>query len=533
MIQNLKFASLVTLGILSGFVFTILASASYLLGGIDAYFLIGVTIVFSFVMWLIGPVITDIMMRIFYKIKFYSSEEVSTLYPEMASFLKIICQRNNVKVPRIGIIDDDNPTAFTYGSLPSNARLVFTKGIFTYLDKEETEAVLAHEVGHIVHYDFVIMTIASTLLQILYELYVIFTKTKKVKKGKKENKLAYIGLLSYIFYFIGSYVILYLSRVREYYADEFAAKNISDPNKLSTALIKIAYGIVAEEDDKKSVRLMESTRALGILDIKSAKGLGLALKSSDTNETINKTMAFDFVSPWALVLELGSTHPLTGKRIERLGELAKSVGKENLFDIRAAINNMTIDREKLYHGFYLGVLIFFLPHFAILFGFSIILLTQGPFGIVFIFLGLALIMKAQYMFPNKVAEKTTIREQMADIYNSPIRGKRILLDGKIVGRGQAGAVLSEDLMFQDNGGLVFLDYNSKLGKLGDFFFALTKINKLIGQQVIAQGWFFRGIGQKVSLSYLELENKKIKSHPKLWVIIAGVVLIFLGILFLQ
>ncbi|MDF1497957.1 MAG: M48 family metalloprotease [Patescibacteria group bacterium] len=530
MIKNLKFASLVTLGILSGFVFTILASAAYLLGSINAPFLIGATIVFNFLMWIIGPMITDFMMRFFYKIKFYSIEDIHSLYPETASFLKTICQKNNVKSPKkIGIIDDDNPTAFTYGSLPSNARLVFTKGLFTYLEKDEVEAVLAHEIGHIVHYDFVIMTIASTLLQILYELYVIFTKSKQIRRNKKGQVLVYIGLLSYVFYFIGSYVILYLSRVREYYADEFAAKNISDPNKLSTALIKIAYGIVAKEDDKKSGRLMESTRALGILDVKSAKGLGLALKSSDTNETINKTMAFDFVSPWAFVLELGSTHPLTGKRIERLGEVAKSIGKENMFNIRAAINNMTIDKEKLYHGFLLGVFVFFLPHFAILFGLSAVLLTGGSMKILFIFLGLAFIIKALYMFPNNIAEKTTIREQMADIYNSPIRGKRILLDGKIIGRGQAGAALSEDLMFQDNGGLVFLDYNSKLGKLGDFFFALTKINKLIGQQVIAQGWFFRGIGQKVSLSYLELENKKIKSHPKLWAIIVGVVLIFLGI----
>lgn len=532
MIQNLKFASIITLGILSGFVFTILASAAYLLGDINAPFLIGMTIVFNFLMWIIGPIITDFMMRIFYKIKFYSLNELASVHPETASYLKIICQKNKTKHPKkIGIIDDDNPTAFTYGSLPSNARLVFTKGLFAYLDKEETEAVLAHEIGHIVHYDFVIMTIASTLLQILYELYIIFTKSKRVRGNKKGNLLVYIGLLSYIFYFIGSYVILYLSRVREYYADEFAAKNIGDPNKLSTALIKIAYGIVAEKDDKKSARLMESTRALGILDVKSAKGLGLALQASDTNETIKKTMAFDFVSPWAFVLELGSTHPLTGKRIERLGEIAKSVGKESMFDIRAAINNMTIDKEKLYHGFFLGAFVFFLPHFAIIFGLSAVFLTQGSVGIIFIFLGLAFIVKALYMFPGEKAEKTTIRELMADIYNSPIRGKRVLLDGKIIGRGQAGAIMGEDLMFQDNGGLVYLDYNSKFGKIGDLFFALTKINRLIGQQIIAQGWFFRGIGQMVSLGYMEHNGKKIKSHPRLWVIISGIALIVLGISF--
>ncbi len=275
MFSSLKFASLLTLGILSGFVFTILAVAAFFLGEIDGQFLILLTIGFNFLMWVIGPFINDFMMRYFYKMQFYSFEELTNRYPDVAGFLQRVSEQNNINVPKVGIIDDDNPTAFTYGSLPSNARIVFTKGLFTYLDKEEREAVLAHEVGHIVHYDFVIMTIASTLVQILYEIYVIFRGSKSGGSDeKRKGPFALIALLSYIFYFIGTYVVMYLSRVREYYADEFSGRTTGNPNALSAALIKIGYGIIAKQDNENSSRLMTSTRAWHI-GYQNSKGIGL------------------------------------------------------------------------------------------------------------------------------------------------------------------------------------------------------------------------------------------------------------------
>jgi len=59
--------------------------------------------------------------------KFLSQEELRRNI-RMFLLLAHVCSKNNIKVPKIGIIDDDNPTAFTYGSIPSNARMVFSKG---------------------------------------------------------------------------------------------------------------------------------------------------------------------------------------------------------------------------------------------------------------------------------------------------------------------------------------------------------------------------------------------------------------------
>ena len=525
MLKNLKKASLITLSILSGFVFTIFLAAAYILGEINIPFLILATIGFNFLMWIISPSITDVMLRIFYHMKFHDLKELLNDHPETAAFLEKVCKDNNVRFPRVGIIEDDNPTAFTYGSLPRNARMIFSRGLFTYLKQDEREAVLAHEVGHIAHYDFVVITIASTLLQMLYEFYVIFSKTKSPSARKRGNVLfLFIALMSYAFYIAGTYILLYLSRLREYYADEFSAKVTGKPEILSWALVRIAYGIVAKKDDEKSHRLMESTRALGIIDVHGAKSLGLVANLSDSPETICKVMAFDFISPWAFILELGSTHPLTGKRIARLNELSLAMGKTGTFNVRDTINAIQIDKVRLYHNFFLGVVINFLPQIGIAIGMFIAFMSGGSYGFVFMLLGSAMIIKAIYRFPNLASEKTTIRDLMSDIYACPIRGKKIELSGKVVGRGDSGAVLGEDMMFEDNGGLIYLDYNSNLGALGNLFFALNKIKGLIGRSIMAEGWFFWGMGQHVSLDRINDQGSVIKSYPRLWDIILGTLL---------
>ena len=70
-------------------------------------------------------------------------------------------------------------------------------------------------------------------------------------------------IIAYIFYVIGNYALLYLSRVREYFADKFSAEH-TDPNDLAQALIKIALGILATPENN---RLVESTKHIGIANV--------------------------------------------------------------------------------------------------------------------------------------------------------------------------------------------------------------------------------------------------------------------------
>lgn len=424
----------------------------------------------------------------------------------------------------MGVIADNNPTAFTYGSTRNNARIIFTEGILKYLSEDEVKAVIGHEMGHIKNYDFIIMSVAATLVQILYELYVVLTRSKAKSSSKKGGSLAWIGLVAYAFYIVGTYLLLYLSRVREYYADQFSAEVTTTPNLLIQALVKIAYGIVAEEDSDSSKRLLEATRALGVVDVKNAGLIGSLVYTSVQPEVVAEVMSFDIVSPWAFILELSSTHPLTGKRILALEKLAENLKQPKMIDFGAAYSRMKVDTARLHSGFVIEVCIYFLPLLLPIFGFLI-----GGIGGAMIGFALGSLIKLNYRLREGEAKKSTVLDQMRNIYASPMRGNRIVLEGNVVGRGVAGFTLSEDMMLQDKTGLIYIDYQSIFGFFGDLFFAIKSVKKLMGQAVQAEGWFFRGIAVSITLSHVQHEHESISSHPKLWAVILNIFILLIGL----
>jgi Zn-dependent protease with chaperone function len=534
---KLQFASLLTLGIIATFLFSIILLIAYELGTVNAPFLIIGTIVFNILVWLISPYIQTFIYRIVYKIKFYTIDEFDNQDPKLAKFIRNVCKKNNLnKIPKIGIINDDNPTAFTYGSAAFNARIVFTQGLYTYLEEEERNAVVAHEIGHILHRDFIVMTIAATMVQLLYEVYRIFMrmasrKTGGSKKGSGKAVALVIAVTSLIFYWIASYLLLYLSRIREYYADEFASKQVSHPDHLSMAFVKIAYGIVAQKDTKKSEDLLKSTRALGIADTHTAKNMGLAYINLHKDvHKLDNVMLFDLVSPWALILELKSTHPLTGKRIRRLSGLAKIAGKTSVFDFEELMKKeVEIDKGKLYGNFFKDIGVSYMPVFlTILVAIFSLLYGYKYFTLIPAAIGLGYILRNEYKFTSRQAKPMTVFELMSDIYASPVRGTPAVIEGQVIGRGVAGYRFSEDMMMQDKTGLMYLNYESVVPFFGNLIFAWSKVKKLMGTPIKAEGWFVRGLTQRMDLKLLTKDGKQIKSAIKIWSIIGGILLIVLG-----
>jgi len=104
-----------------------------------------------------------------YKIRWVQPESV---HPDFARWYVESCDARKIPVPRFGIIDDGNPNAFTYGHTPKDARVVVTSGLLQMLTPAEVHAVVAHELGHVVNRDFIVMTVASAAPLILYVLYV-------------------------------------------------------------------------------------------------------------------------------------------------------------------------------------------------------------------------------------------------------------------------------------------------------------------------------------------------------------------------
>lgn len=270
---NLAFRSFMVLGALFGLLFAILIAVLFAMDLPSATALpiaLGITIFVGGLQFLISPLILQWIMKI-------SWTPLSAVSPSLGARLNEMCASKQIPVPRFGIIEDGNPNAFTFGHYPGDARLVVTRGLLQMLNEDEVVAVMAHELGHIKHWDFVVMTVAAMVPMILY---VIWRFGMQAGRGRGKNAGAILGvaITAFIAYIISQYIVLFLSRVREYYADQFSAVMTGSPNLLASALVKIAYGLARaeqpaaakEEGGRQQISLVASggARMMGIFDPK-------------------------------------------------------------------------------------------------------------------------------------------------------------------------------------------------------------------------------------------------------------------------
>ncbi|ERN42134.1 Zn-dependent protease with chaperone function [Rubidibacter lacunae KORDI 51-2] len=550
--SSLTLASTVTVGLVFGMLLVLVLAA---VGVQGENRLLGLTVaasiavVLQLVIFFISPTLMDIIQSLLYGTKWVGLGHIRRSSPEAAETIERICRDRKLPVPRIGLIDDQNPTAFTYGSLPSTARVVVSQGLFTYLDDDETAAVYAHELGHVVHWDFAVMTLASTLVQLTY---LIYTFTRDIKfGGNRGRELTHnVALAAYVFYVIGTYLLLYLSRTREYYADHFAAEVTGNPNALSRALVKIAYGLVEEEKEQvrqgeKRSKLVEGTRALGIYDAQAASSSGTAYSITSEPEKVGRVFLWDLFNPWGWWMELQSTHPLTGKRIRALSTYAEQLGLDVEFNFAAVVKEgRQLSKRKLYSNFLTDLILFRLD--ALMFFLGLVAGTSalwvGASPIVFpslilVFFGSGVLVKTLFMYPDfKRAPATDIMTLMSDPYASPLRGKPVKLDAELIGRGDAGNRFGSDLKMQDKTGTILARYSSRFGPIGNFLFGLSQVEFLIGRDVRTTGWFRRGIIPQIDLLLLEGEDEPVtmvRSYHRFWSLVVGGVCLILGFILPQ
>jgi len=176
----------------------------------------------------LGPMIIDNIV----KVRWASPEEAGH---GTTQWLIKACETFRIAQPRIGIIEEAAPNAFTYGHGAYDARVVVTRGLIEMLSPEELRAVIAHELGHIRNRDFIVMTMVQALVLLLWTLY-------WTSRTSNRNNW-YIVIAAYAAYWASYYASLLLSRIREYMADYSSAQITGNPNHLSYALVKIAYGL--------------------------------------------------------------------------------------------------------------------------------------------------------------------------------------------------------------------------------------------------------------------------------------------------
>jgi Zn-dependent protease with chaperone function len=520
---KLYFASLVTLSLLTSMVAGVVIAALVAMGSLDLGFALIIVLIINSVIFFVSPWVTDFMLKWMNKIVWLDDADLKVRYPHVHRIVNDVAREYRFEVPSVGIIPDRNPTAFTYGIFRSDARIVLTDGIFEFLNEEETRAVVAHELGHIVNRDFLVMTVAGTLVQMLYVIYSSLTRTKSSggdSKGK--NQLFIIGIAAYVMYLLGTYILLYLSRTREYLADSFAAERV-EARHLANALVKIAYGIAEVTDSDQTRELLASTRHMGVMDFKGASQLGLVVEAAKKRpDATARAMLFDIYNPWAKLIELSSTHPLTGKRIQALATIAREKRQQfQDIDVEAAARAANVDRGALWRKFLRELSLPILPTLTLIILVGVGLAT-GVATIALLAVPAMLLVWAALIpitYPFTQPADTDVVELMGDVAASPMVGRPVRLQGEVIGRANAGSIIGEDTIFADASGRTTLDFRSLWGAIGDVWTGWRRVKPHIGAKGEVTGWFRRGMGGYIIMSELKTTAGRLKAYPYL----AGVI----------
>lgn len=229
-------------------------------------------------------------------LKMYNAREVTAQSsPVFYGIVEQLVRRADMPMPKVYIIDTDQPNAFATGRNPENAAVAATTGLLKILDQEEIAGVMAHELAHVKNRDTLIMTITATIagaLSMLANFALFFG-------NNRNNPLGIVGtiLIMILAPMAAMLVQMAISRTREYGADAGGAEICGNPMWLARALDKLERG--AQAIDNNPAEANPATAHMFIVNPLHAHRVD----------------------------NLFSTHPKTANRIKKLQELAGIVGR--------------------------------------------------------------------------------------------------------------------------------------------------------------------------------------------------------------
>lgn len=306
--------------LLFAIVYAVVSAISYSLGIGNFYFYLGLSLVMMLVQYMIGPKIVEWSMRV----RYIKENE----YPRLHAMVRDLAAKAKLPAPRIGIAQVAIPNAFAFGRSIRDGRICVTEGILNLLNEEELRAVLGHEMSHIKNRDVLTITLLSVIPIILYRIAWQFLFFGGNRRDRGSNA-ALIGLAAFIFYFITNLLVLYASRIREYFADKGSVELGNSPSWLASALYKLVYG--SARLPKEALKDAEGMKAFFANDPSRAVGEFKDLQALDLDKsgTIS-SQELDFLRDKTIrlgtgdrMLELLSTHPNMLKRIKRLSEYSQ------------------------------------------------------------------------------------------------------------------------------------------------------------------------------------------------------------------
>jgi len=232
-------------------------------------------------------------------LKMYGAREVSrSAQPEFYDMVAMLSRQAGLPMPKVYVIDEDQPNAFATGRNPENAAVAATSGLLKLLSPSELAGVMAHELAHVKNRDTLIMTVTATIagaLSMLANFAMFFGRG-----DSRNNPLGIVGVILVMILapLAAMMVQMAISRTREYEADRIGSEICGQPSWLASALAKLEQG--AKRIDNARAEENPATAHMFIVN-------PLHTKSMDN---------------------LFSTHPNMKNRIARLQALAEDMAQE-------------------------------------------------------------------------------------------------------------------------------------------------------------------------------------------------------------
>ena len=318
----------------AAFIFALFLSAiMFLLNFPLIYALVG-TILFILFQYLLGPFIVRASTRLHY------------LKPGenqwLESTVKNLVTKGGVPMPRLAVVPSKTPNAFVFGRTSKSATLAVHEGLLNNLNKNEVEGVIAHELGHIKHRDYIVMTVLSALPLIAYIVAQSLFRVGMISSYSRRRDddggaglaLILVGAISFLVYIISFLSVMRLSRLREHYADAYSAYLTGEPRSLQSGLAKITYGLSLIPQKSTQIRAFyigDPTMAKKELSnlMKHKQEYDLDKDGVLDEVELNRAMEKEAKSTWSSLNNWFSTHPPTFKRILLLREIEKEMRTGN------------------------------------------------------------------------------------------------------------------------------------------------------------------------------------------------------------
>lgn len=303
--------------ILFAVIYAVVSMIGYALGISNFYFYLILSLVMMFIQYMMGPTIIEWSMRV----RYLKAGE----YPKVQAMIKELAAKAKLPAPRIGIAQVALPNAFAFGRTIGDGRICVTQGILDLLDESELRAVLGHEMSHIKNRDVLTITLLSVIPIILYRIAWQFLFYGN-RRDRNQANTALVGLVAFMFYFLTNLLVLYASRVREYFADKGSVDLGNQPSALASALYKLVYG--AARLPREAIKDVEGLKAFfandpsrAVSEFKDLRQLDMDKSGTISDQELeflrSKQIRLGFGDK---MMELFSTHPNMLKRIKRLSD---------------------------------------------------------------------------------------------------------------------------------------------------------------------------------------------------------------------